>query len=77
MKKRPLAKGSKTITRSTAANGSKRVKRSKALGKSKGANLPAYAELVWERLLEHYPHAHCALDFTNAFELLCATILSA
>ena len=30
-----------------------------------------------ERLLERYPDAHCALDFTNPFELLCATILSA
>ncbi|MDQ6635517.1 MAG: endonuclease III [Gemmatimonadota bacterium] len=30
-----------------------------------------------DRLLARYPDAHCALDFTNAFELLCATILSA
>ena len=35
------------------------------------------AEIVLERLLKEYPDAHCALDFTNAFELLCATILSA
>lgn len=28
-------------------------------------------------LKEHYPDAHCALNFTNAFELLVATILSA
>lgn len=28
-------------------------------------------------LYTHYPSPHCALDFTNAFELLAATILSA
>jgi endonuclease-3 len=35
------------------------------------------AALVFERLLANYPGAHCALDHRNAFELLCATILSA
>jgi endonuclease-3 len=30
-----------------------------------------------DRLLARYPEAHCALDFRDAFELLCATILSA
>ena len=39
--------------------------------------LPAHAALVLDRLLARYPDAHCALDFRNAFELLCATILSA
>jgi endonuclease-3 len=33
--------------------------------------------VLLDRLLAQYPDAHCALDFTNAFELLCATILSA
>lgn len=28
-------------------------------------------------LYEHYPNPHCALHYRNAFELLCATILSA
>ncbi len=28
-------------------------------------------------LYEHYPNPHCALNFTNPFELLVATILSA
>lgn len=28
-------------------------------------------------LYEHYPNPHCALNHRNAFELLCATILSA
>jgi endonuclease III len=32
---------------------------------------------VLERLRREYPDAHCALDHRNAFELLCATILSA
>lgn len=35
------------------------------------------AAVVLERLLAEYPDAHCELDHGNAFELLCATILSA
>jgi endonuclease-3 len=34
------------------------------------------AEII-ERLKREYPDAHCALNHTNAFELLIATILSA
>ena len=34
------------------------------------------AEMI-RRLREAYPDAHCELDHRNAFELLCATILSA
>jgi endonuclease III len=33
--------------------------------------------VLFDRLLARYPDAHCALDFANPFELLCATILSA
>ena len=43
----------------------------------RGPALKEHASLLLDRLLEAYPDAHCALDFTNAFELLCATILSA
>ena len=43
----------------------------------RGAGLKLQANIVLERLLATYPAAHCALDFTNAFQLLCATILSA
>ena len=43
----------------------------------RGAALKTYATLLLDRLLAEYPDAHCALDFTSAFELLCATILSA
>ncbi len=43
----------------------------------RGAALKVHAGVVLDRLLAEYPDAHCALDFTNAFELLCATILSA
>jgi endonuclease-3 len=45
--------------------------------KKSAAALRAHAALLLDRLLERYPDAHCALDFRNAFELLCATILSA
>lgn len=41
------------------------------------ADKQAIASAVLERLLVEYPDAHCELDFHNAFELLCATILSA
>jgi endonuclease III len=34
------------------------------------------AEII-KRLKKEYPDAHCALNYTNAFELLVATILSA
>jgi endonuclease-3 len=43
----------------------------------RGAALRTHAGVLLHRLLAKYPDAHCALDFTNAFELLCATILSA
>jgi len=35
------------------------------------------AAVILERLQAEYPDAHCELDHRNAFELLCATILSA
>jgi endonuclease III len=43
----------------------------------RGAALKAHSSVVLERLLTEYPNAHCALDFTNAYQLLVATILSA
>lgn len=32
---------------------------------------------ILDALYKHYPNPHCALNHRNAFELLCATILSA
>ena len=43
----------------------------------KGSTLKTQARDVLQRLLATYPDAHCALDFTNPYELLVATILSA
>ncbi len=37
----------------------------------------ARAKKIFTKLAKMYPDAHCALDFTNPFELLVATILSA
>jgi endonuclease-3 len=37
----------------------------------------ARARRILDGLYEHYPHAHCELDFANPHELLVATILSA
>ena len=39
--------------------------------------LQARAKEIFRRLKKRYPDAHCELDHRNAFELLCATILSA
>jgi endonuclease-3 len=50
---------------------------SKGPRRLRGAALTAHASVLLDRLLARYPTAHCALDFSNAFELLCATILSA
>lgn len=36
-----------------------------------------WAEQLLCELYEHYPNPHCALNYTNPFELLVATILSA
>jgi endonuclease-3 len=41
------------------------------------APLPERAREIYGRLVEHYPDAHCALDFKSPFQLLVATILSA
>jgi len=38
---------------------------------------PERAAEIYARLVEHYPAAHCALDFKTPFQLLVATILSA
>ena len=61
----------KKIAKSVAEKPARKQKR------LRGAVLNAHAAIVLERLLAEYPDAHCALDFTNAFELLSATILSA
>ena len=45
-------------------------------GRSRAARKTRAAEVL-ERLRREYPDARCALDHRNAFELLCATILSA
>jgi endonuclease-3 len=38
---------------------------------------PTSAVVVLDRLHEAHPDAHCELDHANAFQLLCATVLSA
>jgi endonuclease III len=38
---------------------------------------PERAREIYDRLAEHYPDAHCALDFKTPYQLLVATILSA
>ena len=41
------------------------------------SELAQRAKLIFKRLARTHPDATCALDHRNAFELLCATILSA
>jgi endonuclease-3 len=45
--------------------------------KARGKATPESAAEIYKRLVEHYPDAHCALDFKTPFQLLVATILSA
>src|SRR5260370_36940744 len=54
----------------------KRPVRARASRVLRGAALKQQAGVALERLLAEYPDAHCALDFTNAYQLLVATILS-
>ena len=46
-------------------------------GRESKVALQARAKEILKRLKKRYPDAHCELDHRNAFELLCATILSA
>ena len=66
----------KTIARTGAKQPAKKVAKKIARPRGKAA-LGQHAATLLARLLERYPDAHCALDFRNPFELLCATILSA
>jgi len=68
------AASKKTATGKPGAKSPARKKVPRPRGK---AALGAHASTLLARLLERYPDAHCALDFRNQFELLCATILSA
>src|SRR5579872_490494 len=45
--------------------------------KESKVELKARTKKIFSRLQKMYPKAHCALDYTNPFELLAATILSA
>lgn len=54
--------------------------KAKSAIKSKPAKISATKvefDFVLKKLKKNYPYAHCALNFTNPFELLVATILSA
>ena len=46
-------------------------------GRESNAARLVRAQEILTRLKQRYPDAHCELDHHNAFELLCATILSA
>jgi endonuclease-3 len=46
-------------------------------GRESRVALEARAKEIFKRLRKRYPDAHCELNHRNAFELLCATILSA
>jgi endonuclease III len=66
MTKKTRDTGPETRDRGVKARPSKRVRPT-----------PERAAEIYRRLEEHYPNAHCALDFKTPFQLLVATILSA
>jgi endonuclease III len=70
-------RSAKPTARKTAAAQPAARTRVPRIRRLRGAALQQHAGVLLDRLLSLYPDAHCALDFTNAFELLCATILSA
>ena len=78
---KPAARpGAKSTARVQAAKQTKpaaRPERPRRRRRIAKRDLPAHAAIVWERLAAAHPDAHCELQHTNAFELLCATILSA
>jgi endonuclease-3 len=63
--------------KSVARKAAKPVRPKRSRARLRGAALKAHAAVIYDRLHAAYPDAHCALDFKNAFQLLCATILSA
>lgn len=69
----------KTSARSSRTLGQKPSQRAApvALSPRTKADKLRIANVVLKRLKAEYPDAHCELDHRNAFELLCATILSA
>lgn len=73
--KRSKSRGSAAVTPRSGAV--KKAAPKKTARKRSVKPTPAYAATIYERLAEHYPNAHCALDFTSPFQLLIATILSA
>lgn len=74
LKKKPLAKKPKTAALLKPSATSATKNKANSLAKHKG---PAPVEATLKLLKKHYPDAHCALDHSNPFELLVATILSA
>ncbi len=68
-------------SKGTAGAGGSRRERKRAGPRRSRSRLlppaPIRASAILERLKEAYPHAKCALEHGNAFELIVATILSA
>ena len=76
-RRKPAGVGKATARKSAAPKTSVATKSVARPKRPRGPALRAHAALLLDRLLERYPDAPGALDFPNAFELLCATILSA
>jgi endonuclease-3 len=68
--RKPVAKDAIAVARAPS-------KKRAAPKRIPAANLPAHADAIFTGLARLYPDAHCELDFSNAFQLLVATILSA
>src|SRR5574340_1119590 len=62
----------KTPARSTRA---RRLPRAPRARRTRAT--PELAAEIYRRLMAEYPHAHCALNFHDPYQLLVATILSA
>lgn len=76
-KKKPAKKAVKKAAKKVAKKVAKKTTKTASKKFVTKTATPENAAVVYERLSAHYPNAHCALDFTNPYQLTVATILSA
>ncbi|MCZ6766877.1 MAG: endonuclease III [bacterium] len=76
-KKTATKKKATRKTKSGTAKKRPRAPATKPPARFRGMDVTTRAVAMFDTLTREYPDAHCMLDFTNAFELLIATILAA
>src|ERR1051325_1890865 len=75
--KAQIAKPAKSTKAAKTAKAAKAQKPAKRARKPRVKPTPEYAQVIYDRLAEHYPDAKCALVHDSPYQLIVATILSA